>query len=69
MLFGVEREREVVQAACNVCETWIARIVPVTPVLHGGAGVSVLIIIGARHDNLRVGMGGQKGRRVLWLNC
>jgi TerC family integral membrane protein len=36
MLFGVEREREVVQAACNVCETWIARIVPVTPVLHGG---------------------------------
>jgi tellurite resistance protein TerC len=36
MLFGVEREREVVQAACNACETWIARIVPVTPVLHGG---------------------------------
>ncbi len=36
MLFGVEREREVVQAACNVCETWIARIVPVTPMLHGG---------------------------------
>jgi tellurite resistance protein TerC len=36
MLFGAEREREVVQAACNVCETWIARIVPVTPVLHGG---------------------------------
>jgi TerC family integral membrane protein len=36
MLFGAEREREVVQAACNVCETWIARVVPVTPVLHGG---------------------------------
>jgi tellurite resistance protein TerC len=37
MLFGVERERAVVQAACNVCETWIARFVPVTPVLHGPA--------------------------------
>jgi tellurite resistance protein TerC len=36
MLFGAEREREVVKAACNVCETWIARIVPVSPVLHGG---------------------------------
>jgi TerC family integral membrane protein len=36
MLFGAEREREVVQAACNVCETWIARVVPVSPVLHGG---------------------------------
>ena len=36
MLFGAEREREVVQAACNVCETWIARIVRVSPVLHGG---------------------------------
>ena len=37
MLFGVERERAVVQAACNVCETWIARFVPVTPMLHGPA--------------------------------
>src|SRR3989441_4643457 len=36
MLFGAERERDVVQAACNVCETWIARIVRVSPVLHGG---------------------------------
>jgi tellurite resistance protein TerC len=35
MLFGVERERKVVQAACDVCETWIARIVHVSPVLHG----------------------------------
>jgi tellurite resistance protein TerC len=37
MLFGVEREREVVKAACNVCETWIARFVPVSPVLQGSA--------------------------------
>jgi tellurite resistance protein TerC len=36
MLFGVERERKAVQAACDVCETWIARVVHVTPVLHGG---------------------------------
>ena len=36
MLFGVEREREAVEAACNVCETWIARVVRVSPVLHGG---------------------------------
>jgi tellurite resistance protein TerC len=35
MLFGAERERKVVQAACDVCETWIARIVRVSPVLHG----------------------------------
>jgi tellurite resistance protein TerC len=37
MLFGVERERDVVRAACNVCETWIARFVPVSPVLRGPA--------------------------------
>jgi len=37
MLFGVERERAVVQGACDVCGTWIARFVPVTPVLHGPA--------------------------------
>jgi tellurite resistance protein TerC len=36
MLFGAEREREVVQAACDVCATWIARVVRVSPVLHGG---------------------------------
>jgi TerC family integral membrane protein len=36
MLFGAERERVVVQSACNVCETWIARVVRVSPVLHGG---------------------------------
>jgi tellurite resistance protein TerC len=26
MLFGAERERDAVQAACNVCGTWIARL-------------------------------------------
>jgi tellurite resistance protein TerC len=37
MLFGAERERKVVQGACDVCETWIARVVPVSPVMQGGA--------------------------------
>ena len=36
MLFGAQRQRDVVEAACNVCETWIARLVRVSPVLHGG---------------------------------
>src|ERR1700694_6057417 len=27
LLFGAERERHVVQSACDVCETWIARLV------------------------------------------
>ena len=35
LLFGVERERKVVEGACNVCETWIARLVGVSPALHG----------------------------------
>ncbi|HKC56019.1 MAG TPA: TerC/Alx family metal homeostasis membrane protein [Vicinamibacterales bacterium] len=35
MLFGAERERKVVKEACNVCETWIARVLPVSPVLRG----------------------------------
>jgi len=36
MLFGAERERKVVQTACDVCETWIARVVRVSPVLREG---------------------------------
>jgi tellurite resistance protein TerC len=34
MLFGAERERRVVEGACRVCDTWIARIVHVTPVIR-----------------------------------
>jgi tellurite resistance protein TerC len=37
MLFGAERERRVVRGACDVCETWIARVVRVSPVMQGGA--------------------------------
>jgi TerC family integral membrane protein len=35
LLFGAERERRVVKDACNVCSTWIARVVRVSPVMHG----------------------------------
>jgi tellurite resistance protein TerC len=35
MLFAQERERRVVVGACDVCSTWIARVVPVSPVLAG----------------------------------
>jgi tellurite resistance protein TerC len=35
ILFGAEAERRTVEEACNVCTTWIARVVRVSPVLHG----------------------------------
>ena len=35
MLFAEERERRVVKEACDVCSTWIARVVHVSPVLKG----------------------------------
>jgi tellurite resistance protein TerC len=35
MWFAEERERRVVKRACDVCSTWIARVIPVSPVLHG----------------------------------
>jgi TerC family integral membrane protein len=35
LLFGAEHERKVVKEACDVCGTWIARVVRVSPVLHG----------------------------------
>ena len=35
LMFGAERERKVVKEACDVCGTWIARVVRVSPVLHG----------------------------------
>jgi tellurite resistance protein TerC len=36
LLFGREKEREVVAAACSVCDSWVGRILPITPVLHRG---------------------------------
>lgn len=37
MLFAEQRERRVVEGACDVCSTWIGRVVRVSPVLHGHA--------------------------------
>jgi len=37
ILWGREKERELVATACGVCSTWVARIIPITPVLRGGA--------------------------------
>jgi tellurite resistance protein TerC len=36
LLWGERKERESVARACAVCGGWVARLVPVTPVLHGG---------------------------------
>jgi tellurite resistance protein TerC len=35
LLFAEQRERRVVEQACDVCATWIARVVRVSPVLQG----------------------------------
>jgi tellurite resistance protein TerC len=37
LLWGGEKERAVVVAACSVCNTWVARLIPITPVYHGDA--------------------------------
>jgi tellurite resistance protein TerC len=35
LLFAEQRERQVVEQACDVCATWIARLIRVSPVLQG----------------------------------
>jgi tellurite resistance protein TerC len=35
LLWGQRRQREVVVAACSVCSTWVARLIPITPQFHG----------------------------------
>ena len=35
LLFGGQKQRELVVAACAICSTWVARIIPITPVYHG----------------------------------
>jgi tellurite resistance protein TerC len=37
LLWGREKERELVAAACAVCGSWVARIIPITPVVRGGS--------------------------------
>jgi tellurite resistance protein TerC len=36
LLWGSERERELVTGACAACGSWLARFIPITPVLRGG---------------------------------
>jgi tellurite resistance protein TerC len=36
LLWGEQKERKVVVAACAVCGSWIARFIPVTPVITNG---------------------------------
>jgi tellurite resistance protein TerC len=36
LLWGGQRQRELVVAACAICSTWVARIIPITPQYHGG---------------------------------
>jgi tellurite resistance protein TerC len=35
LLFGESAERRLVKESCAACSTWIARLIPVTPVAHG----------------------------------
>ena len=35
LLWGGQKERQVVAAACSICSTWVARVIPITPVFHG----------------------------------
>jgi TerC family integral membrane protein len=36
LLWGREKERQLVIEACAVCSSWVARFIPITPVLRGG---------------------------------
>ena len=35
LLWGQRKEREIVVAACSVCSTWVARLIPITPMFFG----------------------------------
>ena len=35
MVFGQERQRRIVEGACDVCSTWVARVIPVSPMMSG----------------------------------
>jgi tellurite resistance protein TerC len=39
LLFGKQKQQELVAAACSICNTWVAKIIPITPVYHGGSFV------------------------------
>ena len=37
LLWGREKEREIVVNACSICSTWVARFIPITPQFHGNS--------------------------------
>ena len=37
LLWSQERQRDVVVAACRVCDSWVARILPLTPLIRDGS--------------------------------
>jgi len=37
LLWGREKEREIVVNACSICSTWVARVIPITPQFHGSS--------------------------------
>jgi tellurite resistance protein TerC len=36
LLWGKRKEEDLVVAACSICNTWVARFIPITPLYHGG---------------------------------
>ena len=36
LLWGKKKEQDLVVAACSICNTWVARFIPITPVYQGG---------------------------------
>jgi tellurite resistance protein TerC len=36
LLWGKKKEQDLVVAACSICNTWVARFIPITPLYHGG---------------------------------
>jgi tellurite resistance protein TerC len=39
LLWGQQKQREIVVNACSICSTWVARLIPITPVFHGNSFV------------------------------
>jgi tellurite resistance protein TerC len=35
LLWGGQKQRQLVVEACGICSTWVARIIPITPQYHG----------------------------------
>jgi tellurite resistance protein TerC len=36
LLWGKKKEQDLLVAACSICNPWVARFIPITPVYHGG---------------------------------